>query len=292
VDGIFQYFYDQNIFGLELLYPGPRVSSLFGDELILGSYLSRLFPILFGLSLFFCQSNKRLYLLLGLSVLTIFLVLLSGERTAFFLMILTFTLIVFLIYKDKIYAKKIFYLVFISTILILSFSKTLRTRIIDITMEQMSSQNATNKIYIFTRQHGEHYASAIKMFKKNPILGVGVKNFRNFCDLEEFKISDYTCSTHPHSTYIQLLSETGIIGFFFILCIFIFLNYKLVLHFIKKLNNKPLFKDFEICLLISIYLTLWPIIPSGNFFNNWLSIIYYYPIGILMWSLSKEKIDI
>ena len=292
VDGFFQYFNGQNFFGFELLYPGPRVSSLFGDELILGSYLSRLFPILFGLFLLFFQSKKYLYFLLGLSVLTLLLVIASGERTALSLMILTFTLMFFLIFKNKIFVQRVFYLIIILITLTLSFSETLRTRIIDVTIEQMFLSNTNNKTYIFTRQHGEHYTSAINMFRENPILGVGVKNFRNFCGDEKFKISDYTCSPHPHSTYIQLLSEAGLIGFIFILSIFILLNYKFILHLIKSLKNKPLFNDLEICLLISIYLTLWPIIPSGNFFNNWLSIIYFYPIGIILWSLSKEKIDI
>ena len=45
---IYNSFFGSNILGYEL-ESGPRVSSFFGDELILGSYLSRFFPILFGL---------------------------------------------------------------------------------------------------------------------------------------------------------------------------------------------------------------------------------------------------
>jgi hypothetical protein len=51
LDGFIQFFYGQNILGYPISI-GPRVSSLFNDELILGSYLSRLFPIFFGLSIF------------------------------------------------------------------------------------------------------------------------------------------------------------------------------------------------------------------------------------------------
>ena len=44
-------------------------------------------------------------------------------------------------------------------------------------------------------------------------------------------------------------------------------------------KKQYLFNDFQICLLASILITIWPFAPSGNFFNNWISIIYYYPIG-------------
>ncbi len=49
VDGYFQFFTGSNIIGLPK--SGDRISSFFGDELIMGSYLSRLFPLLFALFL-------------------------------------------------------------------------------------------------------------------------------------------------------------------------------------------------------------------------------------------------
>ena len=48
IDGFYQYFFGFNILGWEL---GGRVTSFFGEEKILGSYLSRLWPIFFALSL-------------------------------------------------------------------------------------------------------------------------------------------------------------------------------------------------------------------------------------------------
>ena len=51
IDGYIQYFFGKNLFGIEL-YKDYRVSSFFGSELILGSYLARFFPILFGLFIF------------------------------------------------------------------------------------------------------------------------------------------------------------------------------------------------------------------------------------------------
>ena len=48
VDGFIQFTFEKNLLGFELA-EGPRVSSFFGDELILGSYVSRLLPILTGI---------------------------------------------------------------------------------------------------------------------------------------------------------------------------------------------------------------------------------------------------
>ena len=44
IDGYFQFIFGYNIIGLEKLRP-DRLSGFFGDELILGSFLSKLFPI-------------------------------------------------------------------------------------------------------------------------------------------------------------------------------------------------------------------------------------------------------
>ena len=53
------------------------------------------------------------------------------------------------------------------------------------------------------------------------------------------------------------------------------------------LNNK--FFDFQLCLIVGILISLWPFSPSGNFFNNWLSIIYYLPVGFILYTLRLKK---
>jgi hypothetical protein len=55
VDGYFQFFNGFNIIGLPA--SGDRISSFFGKELIMGSYLSRLFPLLFAL--FVLKKNSK-----------------------------------------------------------------------------------------------------------------------------------------------------------------------------------------------------------------------------------------
>jgi O-antigen ligase len=60
VDGYIQFFTGTNIIGLSNLM--NRISSFFGDELIMGSYLSRLFPLLFALFLLKEKKQLELYL--------------------------------------------------------------------------------------------------------------------------------------------------------------------------------------------------------------------------------------
>ena len=83
-DGFLQYFTGKNILGWDLKYPGPRVSSLFGDELILGSFIARMLPVLIGLMFIFNFSKDKKFIFYILILASLFLVLISGERTAFF----------------------------------------------------------------------------------------------------------------------------------------------------------------------------------------------------------------
>ena len=86
-DGFFQFYYGKNILGYPLSV-GPRVSSLFKDELILGSYLSRFFPIFFALLVFLNKEINKVQYIFScvIFILAEVLIYLSGERAAFFFM--------------------------------------------------------------------------------------------------------------------------------------------------------------------------------------------------------------
>jgi len=131
-----------------------------------------------------------------------------------------------------------------------------------------------------------HFLIARDLFLDNPILGVGPKNYVQHCnDNKKFQTAPYVCTTHPHNTYIQLLSETGLVGTTMIFLLFLTLSFISAKHIYLRLFKKiDTFKFSEICLLSSMLITLWPFITSGSFFNNYLNIIYFFPLGILIWS--------
>ena len=96
LDGFFQYFNGKNIFGFETENPS-RVSSFFHEDQILGSYLSRLWPILFALfTIFLKEKNRFYYFFVVIFILSQSLIFLSGDRAAFFSIILSSLFIILL----------------------------------------------------------------------------------------------------------------------------------------------------------------------------------------------------
>ena len=56
--------------------------------------------------------------------------------------------------------------------------------------------------------------------------------------------------------------------------------------FLKKIY----LSNFQIGLYIAIFITLFPFSPTGNFFNNYISIIHFIPLGFLIYSYKKDTV--
>ena len=108
------------------------------------------------------------------------------------------------------------------------------------------------------------YKSGYAVFKNNPLFGVGNKNYRvETCDTEKKDINpEYFCTTHPHQVYFEILSEHGIFGFLIILSIIFFLTFRLLRKILLSKNY------IQAGAFIYIIINLFPILPSGAFFND------------------------
>ena len=287
-DGFYQFFFGENILGWEKI--DTRISSFFKDELILGSYLSRIFPIFFALcilnfkSLFNKKANLFLIFLL-LSSIEI-LTFLSGERAAFFFINLSAIFLIIMMKDFKILRFLSLSFALFMIFIITSINPNYKERIVDQTIKQFGSGEET---FVFSEEHTNHYTSAFKMFLDNKITGIGPRMFRANCNLEEYKVSFESCTTHPHNNYIQILSESGLLGIIFLIIPLIVLIYFSIKHFVLKFFfKKVFFTDFQLSLISCFLITLWPFVPTGDFYNNWLNIIYYFPLGIFLASLDKS----
>ena len=47
--------------------------------------------------------------------------------------------------------------------------------------------------------------------------------------------------------------------------------------------------DYQVCLLSGILITVWPLAPNGNFFHNWLMVVYCLPVGFYLQSIYSKK---
>jgi O-antigen ligase len=139
---------------------------------------------------------------------------------------------------------------------------------------------------IFTAAHDSLIRTAYNMFLDKPIFGHGPKMFRVICKDEKYAVGITPCMTHPHNFYVQLLAETGIIGFSFLFSAFAYVLYCAYRQFKSiVLRQKRYLTDYQVCLLAGILITVWPLTTNGNFFHNWLMIVYSLPVGFYLHSI-------
>lgn len=97
------------------------------------------------------------------------------------------------------------------------------------------------------------------------------------------------CNTHPHNIYLEFLSELGIFGFLFLLFGLFFILFKAFIA-IKNIfyKNRINYNCSLFFALLGILESIFPLFPSGSFFNNWLSSIFYFNFGFVLFFLQKK----
>ena len=104
------------------------------------------------------------------------------------------------------------------------------------------------------------------------------------------ELREAICNKLANENYIsaninQVLVSNGLIGFFLLMLAFFYISKEMFLYR-KNMRNKVTYNKKEICkaiLISAMFINLWPFIPSGNFFNNWLSMLYFYPVGFYLY---------
>ncbi len=290
IDSLIQFYFGKNILGIRLI--SSRVSSFFGDELIMGSFISKIFPLnLIFISLLKLDNNKKFYLYIFVLIFSLFLIFLSGERTSLgmflFQIVFIFILIKFDFYK-KLICLCLFLLLSLSVLFIdeENIKKSVLIYKINSSLERFEHGfknyiSFKNNVIEIIPSHKGHYITAYNIYKDNKLFGTGIKSFRYFCDSKKYKFDDSSCSTHPHNILLLFMSELGIIGFIIYTLFLIFLIIDIIKNYLRRNSSEIDLNGYNRFIFISIGIlsTILPILPSGNFFNNYMSILFYLLMG-------------
>ena len=304
-DIIFQFVSGRDIFGFEADMSTRRLGGPFGDELIAGSYIQRfsLFAF-FSLPLFFKNTlNKFSYFLIPI-LLIIFLtgLILSGNRMPLILFLFVLSLIVTFQKQTRKFILP--FLLLISLVLFLSFkfNENVKNNFINFSKQISSmtkvlksfSSDQKNTSQMESFKYYKEFQSFYGPWSSNKFIGGGIKNFRYYCHNKDYKINQtgFVCNMHPHNYYLEILTETGLIGFLIISIVFL---QALYYSFFKKyFTNSNIQIDNLIIPFIFLFIVeIFPIKSTGSFFTTgnatYLFLILPIIIGLVRKDISIEK---
>lgn len=282
-DTWWQFIFEKDIFGFEK-YTHDRLTGPFKGNPHIGAWLAKLItlPPLFLIFYDIVKSQKQkdnfTYSFFILSIILFLSVFITGERMAL-LLTLSYIFILFLgLLLSRILSfKKTFILLVISFFIVIIFS------ILFPEVTQRAIFSSIDKIINWkTSDYGTIWKGAYDVWMQSPIFGTGLHMYREACDIihpgpMNLNLTQHECGLHPHNISLQLLSETGLIGFILFFMMVISVSIKsLKIYFIKRL-----WFSFSI-VFCAIFTCFLPIASSTSFFSNKYGAIIWLIVGAIL----------
>jgi O-antigen ligase len=273
LDCLYQYVTGVDIIGRTAQGPS-RLTGPFANDVV-GTFLAKVSLPLIGW--WFAWSAKRGHLswtIGGLLALFIGLViLLSGERTALVSYVMGLGILVLSVRAVRLPLTVIGLAGMIGLGAIIVSDDELHERFVSVTASDFQD--------FWNNRYGIIFVRAIEAWEESPITGVGLKNFRLTCEGENFRHAgaiETWCFNHPHTPYLEVLSETGVIG----LALFLILI-GLILKDILA-GWKPSRPDFPLIAAsaAALIMFLWPVMVSKSLIANWNAMLFWWAIGLAL----------
>ena len=311
IDALIQSIFYTNLIGIkkEAVY----LSGVFGDEKILGSYLSKI--LIFALPFLFNQLNtKKIFFL----ALVFFIILQTTERSGLFIF-LNSSLIFFLVSKIHL-KKKIFITVTSFFILIILFIsvESLRINLLFKTLHQFGFEKLNKKIIllidndckiknssndnllcveekyynikkhlglhnlviggnfgIFSQNHIAHILVSLKIWNEYKFFGIGVGNFRYYSYDDKYKLNNELYNKIKASTHPHSIYTQILVETGLVgFCLF-FSSIVVIIYKKIKLFRKIKYINYsELAFFIIFIIHLIPL-PSGNVFGTSYGIFFW-----------------
>ena len=123
----------------------------------------------------------------------------------------------------------------------------------------------------------------VMAFLDAPILGIGTANYRDLCADILIDGSAFRCDNHPHNFYIQMLAETGILGFItgvFMICTIVWTLFRA-----GRTHNQNVVAAIAYIVPFGLF---FPIQSTADFFGQWNNIFMWSAVAL---SMSAAHLD-
>ena len=260
--------------------PKHRLYWPYGDA-IPGSYLSKANLIVFCtlVAMSMAIKNKKFIIYFLISIFTLVMAFFTGERMNFIVRVFS-AIISSIIYKPLKIRVILAFALICATIIAVAINKPILKH--RYTSEFFGHLN-------FNSGNWGAWRGGLQQGLEKPLLGYGPSMSRHIC--KEISKKDHWlpgknyCGNHPHNFYIQLFSETGILGLIagtsMMLCI-IWVCFKNR----KKLPNCPITATSFIIPLMCFF----PIQQFGSFFGQWGNIFIWFGVGYSLSFFQANKL--
>ena len=121
----------------------------------------------------------------------------------------------------------------------------------------------------------------VMAFLEAPLLGIGTANYRDLCADILPGGSAFRCDNHPHNYYIQMLAETGILGFVtgvFMICTIIWTLFRA-----GRANRQNIVAATAFIVPLGLF---FPLQSTADFFGQWNNIFIWSAVALSMASVN------
>ena len=247
-----------------------RLSWPYGD-LVSGNYLSKVglpaFTIMVALAI---GAKPRLATIMGgLSLISIIMSVLTGERINFLIRACS-GMLAALVWQPN-WRRYIILIV---------------VEIFAVAAVFMAMPNVQNRFVnavvnsLPTGSHSDYYqvmGAGLTVFETAPVLGIGPATYRELCPSILGKTPEFRCDNHPHNYYIQILTETGVIGLITGSVMIISIIWAAFAGWRQNRANVVAATAFVIPFGL-----FFPIQSTGDFFGQWNNIFMWSAIALAL----------
>ena len=296
-DLLYQLYFGKDIFGFPKPGVGRKLGGPFGDELIAGSFIQRFSIFSFFLIPIFYKKelNKYLKYVISFLFLIFFIgITISGNRMPLILFLFTICLVILFQKETRKYLLSFVMSFSLIFIVIITLSKDIRDNfgVFRVEITNIIKSIGKNGVSENSPHYLKEFASFYETWKINKYLGGGIKNFRYYCHVRENipKDSKFICNMHPHNYYLEILTETGLMGLLISGTLFFLILYTTLVK--KYFLRSPLNNNNTIIPFIFLFIAeIFPLKSTGSFFTTGNATYLFLIIGILL-ALTRKEISI